>query len=462
MEELEYIHPLKLSKMIKTSFLFLTILFTVSAEVTVLTNDNFKSHINSNEYVLVKFYAPWCGHCKKLAPHYEKLSTEGVKGVSITKVDATVETTLASSHGIKGYPTLKWFINGTEYDFKGGRDFESMNSFLKKATGEWASFVEDNSKLDELLNSMEDEDVLVVSNIDESDLRPLSSKVDSLDFVHVKNNDVLPENTLRVYNKFGPTVNYQEYSEGDKLEFIQKSSLPLVSKLDSKAIKRGFGYSRKHVIIFTSDGERDKVVDTVSPVSEKYTPKYIFVTVKDTNKQVVDMFGVKEFPAVFLVNLAPKLVKYRMDSSLSTETLEEHIKKYENGELVPELKSEEVPEQEEGKPYVLVGKTFDKFVKEKNNVFVKFYAPWCGHCKRLAPTWDDLAEKVKDSGIVIAKYDATANENESVDVKGFPTLKYYKNGNAIDYSGARDLESLKKFALEQLGETSPQDGHSEL
>ena len=57
-------------------------------------------------------------------------------------------------------------------------------------------------------------------------MRPLSSKVDSLDFVHVKNNDVLPENTLRVYNKFGETADYQEYSEGDKLEFIQKSSLP--------------------------------------------------------------------------------------------------------------------------------------------------------------------------------------------------------------------------------------------
>ena len=52
--------------------------------------------------------------------------------------------------------------------------------------------------------------------------------------------------------------------------------------------------------------------------------------------------------------------------------------------------------------------------------------------------------------------------NEKVDVKGFPTLKYYKNGNAIDYNGARDLESLQKFAMEQLDKPNPQDGHSEL
>ena len=62
-------------------------------------------------------------------------------------------------------------------------------------------------------------------------------------------------------------------------------------------------------------------------------------------------------------------------------------------------------------------------------------APWCGHCKQLAPIYDELAEALKDiEDTVVAKMDSTANEIDMVAIKSFPTLKYFKKEtNEVSY-----------------------------
>lgn len=88
------------------------------------------------------------------------------------------------------------------------------------------------------------------------------------------------------------------------------------------------------------------------------------------------------------------------------------------------------------------------------DVFMKYYAPWCGHCQELAPKWEKLAEAFKDHpNVIIAKYDATANENEGVDVQGFPMLKFYSRENkvGIDYEGEREIKDMEKWIQENSG-----------
>lgn len=84
-------------------------------------------------------------------------------------------------------------------------------------------------------------------------------------------------------------------------------------------------------------------------------------------------------------------------------------------------------------------------------VFVKFMAPWCGHCKALKPAWDTLVDKFKDNeDRLVGTVDCTADSNkefcQKMEVKGFPTLKYGDPSNLKDYSGSRDLDALEAFA----------------
>jgi len=72
--------------------------------------------------------------------------------------------------------------------------------------------------------------------------------------------------------------------------------------------------------------------------------------------------------------------------------------------------------------------------------FVKYYAPWCGHCKRLAPTWDELGDAMSGTNVVIAKVDCTVSKSvcTGAGVQGYPTLKLVQNGKVKeDYRGAR-------------------------
>ena len=81
-----------------------------ASDVVSLTKDTFGNFIKEHELVLAEFFAPWCGHCKALAPKYEEAATElKSKNIPLVKVDCTEEEDLCSGYGVEGYPTLKIF-----------------------------------------------------------------------------------------------------------------------------------------------------------------------------------------------------------------------------------------------------------------------------------------------------------------------------------------------------------------
>ncbi|XP_050343804.1 protein disulfide-isomerase A6 homolog [Nymphalis io] len=97
------------------------------SDVITLTDSNFKELVlDSEDMWLVEFYAPWCGHCKNLEPHWAKAATELKGKVKLGALDATVHTVMASRYQVQGYPTIKLFTSGKKTsdsveDYNGGR-----------------------------------------------------------------------------------------------------------------------------------------------------------------------------------------------------------------------------------------------------------------------------------------------------------------------------------------------------
>merc|ERR1712172_255040 len=255
---------------------FLTVLAVLGAvtraEITkeegvlVLTNDNFEGAIADNEFILVEFYAPWCGHCKALAPEYAKaagLLAEKDSAVKLGKVDATEEPKLAEKFEVRGYPTLKFFKNGKPIEYGGGRTAETIVSWVEKKTGPPAKAL---AGADDAKAFIEGKNVAVIGCFtDETTdgakaFLGAASSMDDIPFGITGDEAVCSEHGVSgegvvVVKTFddGKATLTEELTEENIAQFISSESLPLVIDFNHETAQKIFsGEVKSHFLMFSS------------------------------------------------------------------------------------------------------------------------------------------------------------------------------------------------------------------
>jgi len=259
--------------------------------------------------------------------------------------------------------------------------------------------------------------------------------------------------------------------------FVANNALPLVVDFNQDTAKQIFGTDIKgHFLIFSSaeDEQHEHRLHAARNLAKDLKGEIMFVSVttdEEEHKRVLDFFGIWETPTYRLANVGEDFVKYKpKENDFSEAYMKNFISQYQAGDLYPDLKTEQIPEDWNAQEVkVLVGKNFESVAMDtEKDVLVEFYAPWCGHCKKLAPIWDELGEKFKDlEDVVIAKMDSTVNEVTNVKVKGFPTIKLFKKGDnkVVDYNGDRTLDSFIEFLRPEMVEKKEEaadDGEAEV
>eukprot|EP00667_Euglena_gracilis_P009483 EG_transcript_9632 len=447
----------------------------VNANVEILTESNFDEFISQNDLVLVDFYAPWCGHCKRLEPEYEKAAAElAGLGPVLAKVDATAEKALGERFDVEGYPTLKVFHSGNPSPYEGGRTAKDIVAYMKKQSGPAVKHLDTADALAQFIPKSEKDDSVVVVFADaDSSLATFFADFakkfrSEYSFGLVTDLSVAgdePMDTLVLFKPFDELKNVYagELSEEHLSKFLKANSMRTVDEIGPQNyaayVKRGLPIG--WLFIDPSDKEAtDAVLAAYRRVAPEFKEDVSLVYLNGVQyQQMATKLGLtgQKLPGLAVDRTGEHFV-FPEDEPLTDESLQKWLRQYVANELAPFIKSEPIPEAlyDENNVATVVGDNFNEVVlDDTKDVLVEFYAPWCGHCKSLVPTWNALARALKGvPSVVIAKTDATANDYPGgFQVSGFPTIKLVKSkGNkVVDFSGDRKLEALVSFLKKNAG-----------
>nr|CAB3264752.1 protein disulfide-isomerase A5 [Phallusia mammillata] len=340
--------------------------------------------IKKNQPMLVMFYAPWCGFCKRFKPVFSEVATEKKGEVIMAGIDAQGNKDSASireKYNITGFPKTIYFDEGKQkFEYSAGHTKQELIDWLndpsepkpKEAEVEWAE-------------SENDVHHLTAENFD----------------------SFIAENEKVMVFFYAPWCGH------------------------CKRLKPDWDLA-------------------ATQLKEDEAPEMLAALDATKYKEIGDRFKVTGYPTIIYFENGEQ--KYDASSAFTRS---------KDG-IIAYIKDAKPPPPPE-KPWTEVESdvvhyddaTFKAGVKKKKHALIMFYAPWCGHCKKAKPEYQNAAAKfAEDKKVVFGAVDCTTSKDtcEVYDVKGYPTFYYLSYGkNPAKYQSGREEPDFVDFMSEKTG-----------
>ncbi|XP_073003745.1 protein disulfide-isomerase-like isoform X1 [Typha latifolia] len=456
--------------------------------VLALDVSNFSDVVAQHSFIVVEFYAPWCGHCKRLAPEYEKAASVLSKQdppIVLAKVDANEEKNkeLANKYEVQGFPTIKIIRNqGNDVqEYNGPREADGIVNYLKKQVGPASTEIKSKEDAGNLINEKTIFVVGVFPEYSGNEFENFMAVAEKLrtdyDFGHTLDAKFLPRGDLtvkgplvRLFKPFDELfVDLQDFDVDAIKNFIEAATMPMVVTFDNDPsnhpyLIKFFTTTTTKAMLFLNFGDEtfETFKSKIQEAAELYKGKNISFLIgdRDASRGALQFFGLKEDQVPVIVIQENDGQKY-LKPNLEPIEIVSWLKEYKDGTLTPFRKSEPIPEDNNGPVKVVVADSFhDVVFNSGKNVLLDFYAPWCEHCEELEPILEEVAVSFKnDNDVIIAKMDATANDvPKDFNLQSYPTLYFNSaSGKLLSYDGTKTAEAIIDFVQKNKDTTTPSE-----
>ncbi|CAN6202418.1 unnamed protein product [Urochloa humidicola] len=445
--------------------------------VLALDNDNARRAVEDHAELLLLGYAPWCERSAKLMPRFAEaaaaLRAMG-SAVAFAKLDGERYPKAAASVGVKGFPTVLLFVNGTEHAYHGLHTKDAIVTWVRKKTGVPVIRLQSKDSAEEFLKKDLTFAIGLFKNFEGAEYGEFvkaATTDDEVQFVETNDRSVakilfpgitseeqflgLVKSEPEKFEKFDG-----EFEEKAILRFVELNKFPLITVFTE--LNSGKVYSspiKLQVFTFSEAYDFEDLESMVEEVARGFKTKIMFIYVdtaeENLAKPFLTLYGLEseKKPTVTAFDTSNG-AKYVMEADINAKNLREFCLSLLDGTLPPYHKSEPVP-QEKGLVEKVVGRTFDSSVLESpQNVFLEVYTPWCVDCEAISKNVEKVAKHFSGlDNLKFARIDASVNEHPKLKVNNYPALFIYPaedKSNPIKVSKKLSVKDMARLIKEKL------------